>query len=32
MVASEGVAVRLRMLNRFVTNIYDDSLRSLDLK
>ena len=31
-VASECVAVRLRMLNRVVTNIYDNSLRSLDLK
>jgi len=31
-VASECVAVRLRMLNRVVTNIYDDVLRSLDLK
>lgn len=31
-VASECVAVRLRMLNRMVTNIYDDALRSLDLK
>ena len=31
-VASECVAVRLRMLNRIVTNIYDDALRSLDLK
>ncbi len=31
-VASECVAVRLRMLNRRVTNIYDDALRSLDLK
>jgi DNA-binding MarR family transcriptional regulator len=31
-IASECVAVRLRMLNRFVTNIYDDALRSLDLK
>src|SRR4051794_35622210 len=30
--ASECVAVRLRMLNRIVTNIYDDALRSLDLK
>src|SRR6266498_5864682 len=30
--ASECVAVRLRMLNRVVTNIYDDALRSLDLK
>ena len=31
-VASECVAVRLRMLNRIVTNIYDDALRSLGLK
>ena len=31
-VASECVAVRLRMLNRVITNIYDDTLRSLDLK
>src|SRR5437868_2926646 len=31
-VASECVAVRLRMLHRVVTNIYDDALRSLDLK
>ena len=31
-VASECVAVRLRMLNRVVTNIYDDALRSLGLK
>ena len=31
-VASECVAGRLRMLNRVVTNIYDDALRSLDLK
>ena len=31
-VASECVAVRLRMLNRVVTKIYDDALRSLDLK
>ena len=29
-VASECVAVRLRMLNRVVTNIYDDALRPLD--
>ena len=32
MVASECVAVRLRMLNRVITNIYDDALRPLDLK
>ena len=31
-VASQCVAVRLRMLNRVITNIYDDALRSLDLK
>ncbi|RLS55056.1 MAG: MarR family transcriptional regulator [Planctomycetota bacterium] len=31
-IASECVAVRLRMLNRVVTNIYDEALRSLDLK
>lgn len=31
-VASECVAVRLRMLNRVVTKIYDDALRSLELK
>jgi DNA-binding MarR family transcriptional regulator len=31
-VASECVAVRLRMMNRVVTNIYDDALRPLDLK
>jgi DNA-binding MarR family transcriptional regulator len=31
-VASECVAVRLRRLNRVITNIYDDALRSLDLK
>src|SRR5690349_6906751 len=31
-IASECVAGRLRMLNRVVTNIYDDALRSLDLK
>ena len=31
-IASECVAVRLRMLNRVITNIYDDTLRSLDLK
>src|SRR4249919_6919 len=31
-VASECVAVRLRMLNRVITNIYDDALRSLGLK
>jgi DNA-binding MarR family transcriptional regulator len=31
-IASECVAVRLRMLNRVITNIYDDALRPLDLK
>src|SRR5215208_4555563 len=31
-IASECVGVRLRMLNRVVTNIYDDALRQLDLK
>jgi DNA-binding MarR family transcriptional regulator len=31
-VASECVAVRLRMLNRVITNVYDDALRPLDLK
>ncbi len=31
-VASECVGLRLRMLNRVITNIYDDALRSLDLK
>jgi DNA-binding MarR family transcriptional regulator len=31
-IASECVAVRLRMLNRVVTNLYDDALRPLDLK
>jgi DNA-binding MarR family transcriptional regulator len=31
-IAKECVAVRLRMLNRVITNIYDDALRSLDLK
>ena len=31
-VASECVAVRVRMLNRVISNIYDDALRSLDLK
>lgn len=31
-VASECIAVRLRMLNRVITNIYDSALRSLDLK
>lgn len=31
-ISSECVAVRLRMLNRIITNIYDDALRTLDLK
>ena len=31
-VASECIAVRLRMLNRVITNIYDDALRPLGLK
>ncbi len=31
-IASECIAVRLRMLNRVITNIYDNALRSLDLK
>jgi DNA-binding MarR family transcriptional regulator len=31
-ISTDCVAVRLRMLNRVVTNIYDDVLRSLDLK
>jgi DNA-binding MarR family transcriptional regulator len=31
-VAEECIAVRLRMLNRVITNIYDDALRPLDLK
>src|SRR3954464_2256489 len=31
-VAEECVAVRLRMLNRVITNIYDNALRPLDLK
>jgi len=31
-VAEECIAVRLRMLNRVVTNIYDDALRTLDLR
>ena len=31
-IASECIAVRLRLLNRVVTNIYDDALRPLDLK
>src|SRR5438876_456800 len=31
-IAGECVAVRLRMLNRVITNIYDNALRSLELK
>jgi DNA-binding MarR family transcriptional regulator len=31
-IAGECVAVRLRMLNRVITNIYDNALRSLGLK
>jgi DNA-binding MarR family transcriptional regulator len=31
-VASECVAGRIRMLNRVITNIYDDAFRPLDLK
>jgi len=31
-IAGTCIAVRLRMLNRVVTNIYDDSLRPLGLK
>src|SRR5947199_8764178 len=31
-IAGECVAVRLRMLNRIITNIYDAALRPLDLK
>jgi DNA-binding MarR family transcriptional regulator len=31
-IAEECIAVRLRMLNRIITNIYDDALRPLDLK
>lgn len=31
-IASRCIAVRLRMLNRVITNIYDDLLRPLDLK
>lgn len=31
-IAEECIAVRLRMLNRIVTNIYDDAFRPLDLK
>src|SRR4051812_22282624 len=31
-IAGECVAVRLRMLNRVITNVYDNALRPLDLK
>jgi DNA-binding MarR family transcriptional regulator len=31
-IAGECVAVRLRMLNRVITNTYDNALRPLDLK
>ena len=31
-IAGQCIAVRLRMLNRVVTNIYDDALRPLGLK
>src|SRR5438093_13654078 len=31
-IAGECIAVRLRMLNRVITNIYDHALRPLDLK
>jgi DNA-binding MarR family transcriptional regulator len=31
-IAGECIALRLRMLNRVVTNVYDDALRPLDLK
>jgi DNA-binding MarR family transcriptional regulator len=31
-IAGECIAVRLRMLNRVVTNVYDDALRPIDLK
>src|SRR5215212_10502539 len=31
-IAGECVAVRLRMLNRVITNVYDSALRPLDLK
>lgn len=32
LIASECLAVRLRMLNRAISKIYDDALRPLDLK
>jgi DNA-binding MarR family transcriptional regulator len=31
-IAGECIAVRLRMLNRVITNIYDNALRPLDMK
>ena len=31
-IAGECVAVRLRMLNRVISNVYDDALRPLELK
>lgn len=31
-IAEECIAVRLRKLNRIITNIYDDAMRPLDLK
>src|SRR3954468_7778711 len=31
-IAGECIAVRMRMLNRVITNIYDDALRPLGLK
>ena len=31
-IAGECIAVRLRMVNRVITNIYDNALRPLDLK
>ena len=31
-ITGECIAVRLRMLNRVITNIYDNALRPLDLK
>src|SRR5436305_14517937 len=31
-IAGEWVAVRLRMLNRVITNLYDDALRPLEFK
>ena len=31
-IAEQCIALRLRMLNRFVTNIYDEALRPLGLK